>query len=406
MNEAITRSDDQEGSLSQAEIDFIQQNLHRDINDLILKSGQGNGLDIKKMAGQILARQKAARKLPDWASHPALLFPPALSVEQSSSQATARYKAGMVSGERLIDITGGMGVDCFYMRENFNEVHYFEMQEQVASAARINFSHLHATNIIVHHADSLHSLAHTPIHADWIYADPARRNEHKEKVVQLADCTPDMPANQNLLLNLAPNILIKTSPLLDIDLAAKALTHLKEVHVVGYESECKELLFVLDRNHLEPSFTIKTRIVDEQGQPVHALDFDREKEKNAEVAYSQPLAYLYEPHAAVLKAGAFKILCQVFGVKKLAVNSQLYTSETRVADFPGRTFDIIAQCKPDMKEVSKFIGGNKANLTTRNFPAKTEDLRKKWKLKEGGDFYLFATTLSDHHKTVIVTRKA
>ncbi|WP_439558861.1 THUMP-like domain-containing protein, partial [Dyadobacter sp.] len=349
---------------------------------------------------------KAARKLPEWSRHPALLFPPALSVEQSSSQATARYKASIVSGERLTDITGGMGVDCFYMRNKFGEVHYFEMQEQVAAAARVNFLHLNAKNVIVHHADSLQSLAENPMNSDWIYADPARRNEHKEKVVQLADCAPDIPANQELLLNLAPNILIKTSPLLDIDLAARALTNLKEVHVVGYENECKELLFILDRNYQGPSFTIKARIVDEQGNALHALDFDREQERDAAAAFDQPLAFLYEPHAAVLKAGAFKMVCEKFGVRKLAVNSQLYTSETLVKDFPGRAFSIVAQCKPDIKEISKVIGGNKANLTTRNFPAKTEDLRKKWKLKEGGDFYLFATTLSNNSKTVIVTRKA
>jgi hypothetical protein len=405
MNEAITRSDSQEPGLSKVEIDFIQTHLHENPGDLILKSGQPNGLDIKKMAGQILSRQKAARKLPEWYANPALLFPPALSVEQASSQATARYKASLVSGKQLFDITGGMGVDCFYMRTKFEEVHYFEMQEQVAAAARRNFELLNSTNIEVHHADSLAVLSENHLDADWIYADPARRNERREKVVQLADCAPDIPANQALLLHLAPNILIKTSPLLDIDLAAKALTNLKEVHVIGYESECKELLFVLDRNHAEPTFTIKVRIVDEQGNTIHTLDFDREAEKNAEANFAQPLTYLYEPHAAVLKAGAFKMLCQEFGLKKLAVNSQLYTSETLVLNFPGRAFEIIALCKPDIKEISKYIGGNKANLTTRNFPAKTEELRKKWKLKEGGDFYLFATTLSNNSKTVIVTRK-
>ncbi|MGG7663136.1 THUMP-like domain-containing protein [Dyadobacter sp. BHUBP1] len=390
--------------LTEAEIAFIREHLYDNPGELILKAGKFRGLDVKKLAGQIQSRQKALKKLPEWSANENLIFPPALSVEQCSSEATAHYKAGIVSGKTLIDITGGMGIDCYYMSRSFAQTHYFEQQLQVASTAEYNFTQLGATRIHVHAGESLTALRNG-LTADWLYADPARRDANKEKVVRLADCTPDVAGNAAVLLNAAPNILIKTSPLLDIDLASKELQKLKEVHVMGYEQECKELLFILDREMREPDFKIKVRIIDAAGQPIHELDFDREEERNALVDYSRPLGYLYEPHAAVLKAGAFKTLCARFNVRKLAMHSQLYTSEDYSAPFPGRCFRIVAVCKPDIREILQHIPGDKANITTRNFPAKPEELRKKWKIKDGGDHYLFATTLADQSKVVIVCVK-
>ncbi|MBO9613828.1 MAG: hypothetical protein J7619_14090 [Dyadobacter sp.] len=390
--------------LTETEIAFIREHLHHNPGELILKAGKFKGLDVKKLAAQIQSRQKALKKLPEWSANENLIFPPALSVEQCSSEATAHYKAGIVSGNTLIDITGGMGIDCYYMSRRFGETHYFEQQLAVAAAAAYNFAQLGASRIHVHEGESLHALQ-DGLKADWLYADPARRDANKEKVVRLADCTPDVAGNMGLLLNAAPHILIKTSPLLDIDLASKELQKLKEVHVIGYEQECKELLFVLDREMPEQDFEIKVRIIDAAGQPIHQLDFDREEERNALVRYSKPLGYLYEPHAAVLKAGAFKTLCTRFDVQKLAMHSQLYTSEDYVGEFPGRSFKILAVCKPDIREILQHLPGDKANITARNFPAKPEELRKKWKIKDGGDHYLFATTLADQSKVVIVCVK-
>lgn len=395
--------DEQQG-LTLAEIAFIREHLHDNPGQLVLKAGKFKGLDVKKLAAQIQSRQKALKKLPEWSANEKLIFPPALSVEQCSSEATAHYKAGIISGDTLIDITGGMGIDCYYMSRSFTETHYFEQQPEVASTAAYNFAQLGASRIHVHAGESLHAL-HDGLTADWLYADPARRDANKEKVVRLADCTPDVAGNSELLLNAASHILIKTSPLLDIELASKELQKLKEVHVIGYEQECKELLFVLDREMPEQDFKIKVRIIDSAGRPVHQLDFDREEERSAIVGYSKPLGYLYEPHAAVLKAGAFKTLCSRFDVQKLAMHSQLYTSEKYVNDFPGRSFQVVAVCKPDIREISQHIPGDKANITTRNFPAKPEELRKKWKLKDGGDHYLFATTLADQSKVVVVCVK-
>ncbi|GGM80304.1 hypothetical protein GCM10010967_10150 [Dyadobacter beijingensis] len=393
-----------QAGFTEDEIAFIREHLHDNPGDLILKAGKFRGLDVKKLAAQVQSRQKASKKLPEWSANERLIFPPALSVEQCSSEATALYKASIVSGQTLTDITGGMGIDCYYMSRSFAEAHYFEQQPDVASSAAYNFAQLGATRIHVHAGESLHALG-SGLTADWLYADPARRDANKEKVVRLADCTPDVAGNLALLFQAAPNILIKTSPLLDIDLASKELKKLKEVHVMGYEQECKELLFVLDRDMPERDFKIKVRILDHTGKPLHQLDFDREEERNALVRYSKPLGYLYEPHAAVLKAGAFKTSCTRFPMQKLAIHSQLYTSEALVTDFPGRSFRIVAVCKPDIREISQHIPGDKANITVRNFPAKPEELRKKWKLKDGGDHYLFATTLADQTKVVIVCVK-
>lgn len=405
MNEPIISADLPVTGFSQAEIAFIQSHRNDDISQLILKAGKFKEFDIKKLAAQIAARQKAFKKLPGWAENEELIFPPVLSVEQSSSEATARYKAGLLGGAVLTDITGGMGVDCFYISRNFKTAHYYELQKDVAHTAAFNFEKLEAHNIKVHAADSLESLENTGQYSDWIYADPARRGSNREKVVLLSDCTPDVLSHLPILFKNAPNVLLKTSPLLDIDLAAKQLQMLKEVHVMGYEQECKELLFVLNRDIISDQFTVKVRVINADGSIRHRMDFSREDERRAAVSYSRPLSYLYEPHPAVLKAGAFKTVSAVFDVAKLSVNSHLYTSERLSADFPGRSFEIIGACKPDMKEISAFAKDGKANLTLRNFPAKIQDLRKKWKLKEGGDVYLFATTLADNSKIIIVTRK-
>jgi hypothetical protein len=387
------------------EIGFLSNHAQDDVGKLMLQAGKFKGIDVKKLVGQILSRQKTAKKLPQWCANLNLIFPQAISVEQSSSEATALYKASIISGQKLIDITGGMGVDCYYLSKRFAETSYFEQQLEVERTAAFNFRVLGAHNITTHQGNSLELLATQSPGADWIYADPARRDSNKAKVVSLADCTPDMIQNLPLLFTVASKILIKTSPLLDIDLAVKQLGHVAEVHAVGYEHECKELLFILSKDNVPVEPVIKAVVVGVQGNKISELTFSRQQENEATTEYCPPRSYLYEPHAAMLKSGAFKMLSNLYGVKKLAPNSHLYTSETLCPDFPGRTFRITGVAKPDIKEITKLIKTDKANLTLRNFPSKIQDLRKKWRLKEGGDFYLFATTLSDGSHVVIVTDK-
>lgn len=405
MTEQPETSDALQIGLTEKELAYIDEHLTDDVNQLLLRFKKSENLDIKKVIGQIHARQKAIKKLPEWSSYKNLLFPPALSVEQSSSEATAIFKSSLVSGDTLMDITGGMGVDCYYMSKQFKKATYFELQPEVAAAADFNFNVLKAGHITVKNANSLTAIDHDKLVADWIYTDPARRDGNKEKVVRLADCTPDIVSNIKLLLRAAPNILLKTSPLLDIDLAVKELTHVKAVYAIGYDQECKELLFHINRDHDSQAYELKVRILNQRGEAEQSLDFAKNQEQTARISYSYPQAYLYEPHAAVLKSGAFKVLGERFGVNKLAASSHLYTSENRVDNFPGRTFEVVGYCKPDGGEIQKIIGQNKANLTLRNFPAKIQDLRKKWRLNDGGEFYLFATTLFDNKKVVIATKK-
>ncbi|MCF2488424.1 THUMP-like domain-containing protein [Dyadobacter sp. CY347] len=405
MNKITSRGIADETVFTEAEIEFIQAHMRDDVSQLMLRAKHFKDIDIKKLGTQIQSRQKALKKLPEWSANPKLIFPPALSVEQCSSEATARYKATLMSGEDLIDVTGGMGVDCYYMHQNFDYVQYFEEQPNVAETAKFNFKQLGASNIRVYAQDSIEKLKHEPACADWIYADPARRNAKQEKVVLLSDCTPDIVENLPVLFESSPNILLKTSPLLDIDLAAKTLVNLKEVHVIGYEGECKELLFVLTKDWISDLFDIKVRIIKASGEVISKLDLTRESERLTSVEYARPLKYLYEPHAAILKAGAFRTVCHAYSLSKLSIHSQLYTSQELRTDFPGRTFEVIAICKPDIREISQYIEGDKAHLTVRNFPAKSEELRKKWKLKDGGKYYLFATTFSNKIKGIIVTVK-
>ena len=404
MSEVLTNENVPEIGFTDAELAFIQKHSEDDVTKLILKSDQFKGLDVKKLAAQILSRQKASKKLPEWSAIEKLVFPPSLSVEQSSSEATAKYKASLIHGKILIDITGGMGVDSYYLSHHFEKTHYFEQQQDVAQTAAYNFGLLPVEKIKVHNEDSINALQSSAMQADWIYADPARRDSNKQKVVLLSDCAPDVKFHLPTLFEHAPDVLLKTSPLLDIDLAAQELKSVKEIHVIGYEQECKELLFSLKKGYTE-DFLIKARVINPKGEVIHALDFTRKQEREADIKFSEPLSYLYEPHPAMLKAGGFKSICLVFNVKKLAVHSHLYTSENLISNFPGRIFEVIGICKPDAKELSKYLEDNKANLTIRNFPAKIDDLRKKWRLKEGGNFYLFATTLFNQKKAVVVAKK-
>jgi hypothetical protein len=354
---------------------------------------------------QLAARQKAQYKLPEWYANLDLVFPPALSVEQASSEATARYKASLVSGAHLIDSTGGMGIDTYYMGQQVERVSYFETQPEVAEVATYNFEQLGQRHVQVLNADAVKELAECPRQADWIYADPARRNDRQQKLVLLSDCRPDIVAALPVLWRSTAKVLLKTSPLLDIEASVRALGAVTEVHILGVGAECKEVLFVLDRladRSIPP--TRKARVLRPDGSVLHQLDFTSQEGSTA-VPMSPPQRYLYEPHAAFLKSGGFGAITQHWPVQKLAPHSHLYTSDLFVSNFPGRSFEVMEVCKPDAKAVQRHVPEQKANLTVRNFPATTQELRSRLRLKEGGDTYLFATTLADKQKVLIITHR-
>ncbi|RDB04850.1 class I SAM-dependent methyltransferase [Runella aurantiaca] len=387
--------------LSNEQIAFIQQNSQANPTSLRLKYGKEKEFVI----AQIEARQKARTKLPSWCAEPRLVFPPAVSVEQSSSESTAHYKTEVMSqtaSKTIVDGTGGMGIDSYYFSKQFESVTYIEQNEKLVERARHNFDILNTTNIECICDDSIAFLQRLDAKVDWIYLDPARRTADQRRVVGLGDCEPDVTKHLALFLEKAHHILVKVSPLLDLTQTLLEVPQISVVHVVAVENECKELL--LEIGTPATDLIIKTINFKNDGSQ-QIFDFYWSEEPDTVVEFSTPLRYIYEPNAAILKAGAFKTVAAKFQIAKIAPHSHLYTSESLVRLFPGRTFELIATVKADVKALTPYLTNEKANLTLRNFPGTTDELRKKLKLKDGGDVYLLATTLANADKRLLVCRK-
>lgn len=381
---------------------FIAAHLSEDVRLLALKTAP-TGVDLPKALQQITARQLLSKKVPTWASNPHLEFPTHLSLEQCSSEATARYKASLLSGNTLVDLTGGMGVDCYFLSQNFKDTFYVEQQPHLVEFARHNFKVLNSI-IRVNEGDS-ETFLNTMNSVDTIFIDPARRDMHGRKTVSIHDCTPDVGDLQELLLEKAQHVLIKLSPMLDISLALKELQNVKAVYVVAVGNECKELLFLLERNYTDETVIYAENLPESS---IGRLSFRLSDEKAIKSAYSSGvLDYLYEPNAAVLKAGAFKTIANEYGIQKLEMNSHLYTSDRFLESFPGRTFKVQSWAVFNNKITKTLLAGiTQANITTRNFPLSVKDLRTKLKLKDGGNYYIFATTLATAEKVLILCQKA
>ena len=400
--------------LSPTEKQFIRDHLADDVRQVVLRPHPA-GIDVRKMVVQIAARQKTRDKLPTWCANEDVLFPPALSVEQASSEQTAHYKASLVDGKRLIDLTGGMGVDTWAFAQRVEQVTYVEQQPDLVELATHNLPLLGAANVAVRAGDGLAVVDELTQPADWIYLDPHRRNGQGGKVVQLADCEPDASradVRANLLAK-TNRILLKTSPLIDIDATIQQLTGSPEgpiqitieaVHVVAVQGEVKEVLFTIGRGNATAD-EVTINVVNLLTDRTIRFQFRRNEESTAPVAFGEPQRYIYEPNAAVLKAGAFRLVANRFGLIKLAPNSHLYTNDAHNADFPGRIFALEYVIRPDRNELQRVLTTMKANLTVRNFPQSVAELRRKLNLQEGGNVYIFATSLLNGDKRLLVCRK-
>lgn len=403
-------------TLNDETLRFIRRHADDDVRTLALHARREAGVDLQAAITQIAGRQTLAAKVPSWAATDGILCPPRLSLEQCSSEATARYKADVVSTcggphRRLADLTGGLGIDCSFLARLFDRADYVERQEGLCELARHNFPALGLAHIGVHCADAADYLTEMET-ADWLFLDPARRDGHGGKTVAIGDCEPDVARLEPRLLAKAPRVLLKLSPMLDLTQALHELAHVKEAHIVAVDNECKELLLVLERE----------ADTDADDVPIHCANlpartgapcpppfiFTRREEHEAPCPLADaPLTYLYEPNAALLKAGAFRRTAQAYGLHKLHPNSHLYTSAERVPDFPGRTFRVEGWSGFGKKELKALLGTEKqANLSVRNFPAPVADLRKRLRLAEGGRIYLFATTLAGGQKVLIRSAKA
>lgn len=393
-------------SLNPEEIDFVRAHLTDDVGGLLLRAGHSPGVDLKKVAAQLTARGKAMHKLPGWYADATLVFPPALSVEQASSEVAAHYKAALVSGDVLIDTTGGMGVDTQAFTRRVNHVEYVEQNPLLAELAAHNLPRLGVINVTVTTGNGLDFVRNYAGHADWIYLDPARRNESGGKVVQLAGYEPDITGQLPLLLAKTERILLKTSPMIDIDQTLRLLGRVEAVHIVAVQHEVKEVLFVIGPSVIDLAVVPVTAVDLTNVGDGPAFRFTRADEKTAPVTLGYPQRYVCEPNAAVLKAGAFRLVATRFGLHKLAPHSHLYTADTRPTGFPGRVFEVQHVIRPDRHDLRAVVPGMKANLTVRNFPQTVEVLRKKLGLQEGGEVYILATTLSAGDKRLLITRKA
>lgn len=391
--------------LSQATRQFISTHTNDDVRALALQAPKYPGVDMPTAIVQIAGRQAATDKIPSWHSTEGILYPRHLSLEQCSSEITARYKASLVEGESFADLTGGFGIDCAFLSARFRQATYVERQQELCDIAANNFPLLGLHHLSVHCTDGVEYLQQmAPV--DCLFIDPARRNEHGGKTVAISDCEPDVAALEELLLAKARWILIKLSPMLDLTLALRDMPHAHEAHIISVNNECKELLLILDRERTEEVTIHCVNLIAGKGD--QHFRFTREQEQKARCAYTpRPGVYLYEPNASLLKAGAFCCLTSIYKVEKLHPNSHLYTSAELVTDFPGRAFRVESTSTFNKKELKESLSDiKKANITVRNFPASVAELRKRTKLAEGGDTYLFATTLADEQKVLIRCTKA
>lgn len=379
---------------------FIQVNLQEDLTKLILKGSPFKEVTVQEIATQISGLKRAEKKLPLWFKTKAIIFPLNLNLEQTSSEITANYKKNLLDGEVLVDLTGGFGIDDLYFSKKFKKVIHCELNEELFSVATHNFKVLGAYNIETYTGDGLIYLQTTSEKIDWIYIDPARRDDHGGKVFLLDHCTPNVPLNLKLLFNRSENILIKTSPLLDLSLGIGELRKVVEVHIVAVNNEVKELLWILNRN-ITNEVQIRTVNITKKGTEVLNGIFGEDQASNN---YNLPQMYLYEPNAAIMKSGLFGTLGKETNTFKLHVNSHLYTSE-QLKSFPGRSFEILQTLPYHKKTLKKALKLKKANITTRNFPRSVSEIRKELKLEDGGlDFLFFTTDLNDN-KIVLICKK-
>ena len=436
--------------------DFIKKHLKDDVNKLAL-SKFPEGVDKQFVIRQIQARQVLSKKLPSWAENDELIFPKKLSLEQCSSELTAKYKAslstefveerlstkmhektrkefsedscGLVDKERvLVDLTGGMGVDTAFLSDNFEKTFYVEMQEELCEIAKHNFKVL-KKNIEVVNDNAEHFLTICD-EVDCIYLDPARRDEYGRKMVSLHDCSPDVVELHDLLLEKAKSVLIKVSPMLDIEMVKKELKDISSIHVVAVRNECKEILIKTQRRKDTKTQSVENSVTLRLCDSATSIDviatdlregwnfsFDEEEELNSQLALADGVGkYLYEPGVACMKAGCFKLLSQRYDLDKLHRNSHLYTSDELVSDFPGRIFevlDVFPFDKKTKKEITSFLSQQptvnnqrpKVSIATRNFPLSADELRKNLGLQDGNEYYVFGTTMKGEKKVVILVKK-
>lgn len=414
--------------MNQATIDFIRLHQNDDVRQLAFFGSKMPEVDMPFALDQIRGRQIAYAKLPRWAAIEGIVYPPHISMEQCSSEFTAQYKAELAArllgsdmtssikqeDVSFIDLTGGFGVDFSYIAQRLDcKAMYVEQQEHLYEVAKENFKRLGLKRVMVENGNGIEVLRHIgkrqasngkhPLRL--IFIDPARRDDAGNKVISLKDCTPDVTLLVDEMLAKADYTIVKLSPMLDWHRAVSELKGVREVHVVSTGNECKELLLVLSEQMA--SDTLKLYCVnDGQVSVFEDKNYDLSIATHSLMTDETMQTYLYEPNASLMKAGCFGAISEQYGVKMLAQNSHLFISNQAIGNFPGRTFRVVAISTFNKKELKHHLQDiTKANIATRNFPLSVAELRKRLKLKDGGDTYIFATTLSNEKHVLFITNK-
>ena len=373
---------------------LLREHLHDDVQQLALQRNrfpQLSDADFRFLLQQIEGRQRTKDKLPTLAQLDDWWFPVRLSCEQCSSEATARYKAELVGMcHRLIDLTAGYGIDTFHLAEGMSEAHYVERNAELCAIAQHNFQ-LYRPHIQVHNTTAesfLASLSNSspserPITNTLIYIDPARRSQSGGKVFRIEDCEPNVIDLLPPLRSIGSHIMIKFSPMLDITAALRALGKDWDTHIVAVNNEVKEVLFLTGKGVIH-AVNIRTREM-----RTDRFFFSPEDEKQAELQLAPHIQqYIYEPNAAIIKAGAFRLIAEQYELQKLDTNTHLYTSDTYMSGFPGRIWQVIdAEIKEPKRQLDKSV---RYSIISRNYPLSPEDIRKKYKLRDGDEQYLIA----------------
>ena len=434
-------------NISEATIDFVCKHANDDVRKLALSAKRAEGLDLSFALDQIAGRQKARTKLPSWYALATLgesvdeahflIFPPHISMEQCSSEQTARYKKRILDrllpsildhpwsrNALFIDITGGFGVDFSYLAQGFAEATYVERQEHLCEIARHNFPllGLPKANVVCKELETplelpflgngpetdsqrIYNGLTTDLQQNVVFIDPARRDTNGNRTYAIGDCTPNILDFIGELLNRTAVVMVKLSPMLDwhqtvedINRASGSGNAVREVHIVSTQNECKELLLVLSERY-------------ESELEVYCVNDDdvfvfTPGKANAAISESRSTEKLFVPNASVMKAGCFSEIETRFGIRQIGKNSHLFIGSEDIVGFPGRVFNILCVTTMNKKELKSALAGiDKANISVRNFPLSPEQLRKRLKIKDGGDIYLFATTTDEEEHVIYVTGK-
>lgn len=382
-------------------VNYLKDNASLSAATIVLKGSPFKNITAQELAQQHTGLLKSKDKLPLWYNTEGILFPPKVNIEQTSSSKTARYKASLISGKNIIDITGGLGIDDYYFSKAFDTVTHCELNESLSALAAHNSNVLGAHNITFKVGDGISILKQESTKFDWIYSDPSRRDDAGGKVFKLSDCEPNIPKHLDELLKNGKRILLKTSPLLDITAGLRELKYVTEIHIVAINNDVKELLWIIDPELNSPTELITVNFKADNKEEFRAK---LTQEPLAQVNYSIALNYLYEPNSALMKSGLFNTIGEQYNLFKLHQNSHLYTSE-QLMEFSGRRFKILEVLPFHKKTLKRIFKNTKANITTRNFPLTVSQIKTTLQLKDGGFSYLFFTTQNQTNKVVLVCEK-